>query len=99
MNYTLMSSYSVYRRYVDITNLILLYSNMDKISYMLGSEIWEEDFAALLNLVKVHRRCVGGKKKYSMVMTPPALVNFSLSPRLEIWGLSLGLGGSGLINI
>ena len=34
-----------------------------------------------------------------MVMTH-ALVNFSLSPRLEIWGLPLhGAGGSGLVGL
>ena len=39
----------------------------------------------------VLRRCVECKKKYSLVMSH-ALVNFSLSPRLEIWGMLLGLG-------
>ena len=34
---------------------------------------------------------MGCKKKYSLVMSH-ALVNFSLSPRLEIWGMLLGLG-------
>ena len=32
-----------------------------------------------------------------MVITH-ALVNFSLSPRLEIWGMSLELGGSALVS-
>ena len=39
-------------------------SNIDKTSYMLGSEIWEENFVALLSVVEgVHCICVGGKKK------------------------------------
>ena len=34
------------------------------------------------------------RKKYSMLMSY-ALVNLILSPRLGMWGLSLGLGGQG----
>ena len=44
---------------------------------------------------------MGGKKKYSIIIImviTHVLVNFSLSSRLEIWVLSLGLGGSGLIS-
>ena len=51
--------------------------------------------ALLLSLVKDFNVDVWEVRKYSMVMSH-ALVNFSLSLRLEICGLSLELEGSGI---
>ena len=54
-------------------------------SFILGSELWEEHFDLLLPLVKLSTSGRCGKFNY-MVMTHP-----SLSPQPGIWGKLLGL--------
>ena len=60
-----------------------LLSNVEKTSYVLGSEHWEKNFKSLLFLVKEYIVDVWEVRKYCMAMTH-ALVIFSLSPRLGI---------------
>ena len=65
-----------------------LLSNIEKTSYLLGSEHWEKNFKSLLLEYIVD--------KYCMVMTH-ALVICSPCPRLGIWGVSLELMGRGVV--
>ena len=76
-----------------------LLSNVEKTSYVLGSEHWEKNFKSLLFLVKEYIVDVWEvrKQKYCMAMMH-ALVIFSLSPWLGIWGVSLELMGIGVVS-
>ena len=64
-------------------------NSVEKMSYVLfGSELWEQNFKSLLRLVSVWEvNC--------MAMTH-ALINFSLSHHLGVWGVPLGLRGKGM---
>ena len=78
-------------RYAEFETL----SAVEKTSYVLGSEYWEDDLDALLHLVKEFiGKC--GNKNYT-VMTHTQ-VNFSTSPRPEIGVLLLELG-VGLVSL
>ena len=60
---------------------------------MLGSEHWEKN---LLFLVKEYIVDVWEVRK--QILYGDALVIFSLSPRLGIWGVSLELMGIGMVS-
>ena len=63
--------------------------SLGKLSFILGSELWEEHFDSLLPLVKDYVVYIWEVRKINyMVMTHP-----SLSPQPEIWGNLLGLRG------
>ena len=66
--------------------------SLGKSSFILGSELWDEHFDSLLNLVKDYVVNIWecGKLNYNniMVITHP-----SLSPQPGIWGVLLGLKG------
>ena len=61
-------------RYADFEVL----NSVEKMSYALGSELWEQN-----SIAQFYCKCVGGKEKNCMVMTHP-LINFSLSPHLGV---------------
>ena len=44
-------------KYIDFDSL----NHLEKTSYVLGSELWEDDFSSLLSIVKefIYSRCVG----------------------------------------
>ena len=65
-------------RYADFEAL----NSVEKTSYVLRSEFWEQNFNSLL-------KRVGGKETK---LYGDALINFSLSPHLGVWGVPLGLG-------
>ena len=70
-------------------------NSVEKTSYVLGSEPWEQNFKSLLRLVKefiVNVWEVRKQNKNCMAMTH-ALINFSLSP-----GVPLGLRGKGMVS-
>ena len=76
-----------------------LLSNVEKTSYVLGSEHWEKNFKSLLFLVKEYIVDVWEVRKQILYMAMThALVIFSLSPRLGIWGVSLELMGRGVVS-
>ena len=75
-------------RYADFET----HSTVEKTLHLLGSENWEDDFDALLHLVKEFVVAVWEvRKKNYMVMTHTQ-VNFSVSPRLEIGVLLAAVG-------
>ena len=70
-----------------------LLNSIEKTSYALGSELWENNFKSLLSLVKEYTVAmrVGGKKK-------KWLINFSLSPQLGVCRVLLWLRGKGMVR-
>ena len=73
-------------------------SDIDKTVYVLGSELWEENFEEMLGLVKEFIIDVWEARKQNSMVRMHALVITSVRPWLEMQGLSLGVGGSGLVR-
>ena len=63
-----------------------LLSNVEKMSYVLGSEHWEKNFKSLLFLVKEYIVDVWEVRKQVLYGDDACPSIFSLSPRLGIWG-------------
>ena len=75
-------------RYAEFETL----SAVEKTSYVLSSENWEDDFDALLHLVKEFIVAVWEVRKQNYTVMTHTQVNFSVSPRPEIGVLLLELG-------
>ena len=75
-------------RYAEFETL----SAVEKTSYVLGSENWEDDFDALLHIVKEFIVAVWEVRKQNYTVMTHTQVNFSVSPRPEIGVLLLELG-------
>ena len=76
-----------------------LLSNVEKMSYVLGSEHWEKNFKSLLCLVKeyiVDKWEIRKQILYGDDACPSHLQ--SQSSRLGIWGVSLELMGIGVVS-
>ena len=68
---------------------------LNKTSYVLGSELWEQNLLSLVREFVVNQWEV--RKQNYMPMTH-ALINFSLSLHLRVWGVLLGLRGKGMVG-
>ena len=75
-------------KYVDYE----LLNNVEKTSYILESELWEQNFKSYFKEFIVNMWQV--RKQNCMAMTH-ALINFSLNPHL---GVPLGLRGKGIVR-
>ena len=71
-------------------------NDIDKTAYVLGSELWEENFEDMLRLVKEFITDVWEVRRSRNSMARMlALVIISVRPWLVVQGVSLGVGGSG----
>ena len=72
--------------------------NVEKSSYVLGSELWESKFDGLLSLVKEYIVDMCGKYENInyMIVTQDLVNNSTLSLHLKIW---LWLKGRGMVSL